>query len=506
MPVLHRTWSVCHHPSPLLSIAALSNSSSPAHEPISSSEKMMRALSENDLRDLSLPPVAHRRKQFARGLNCLSSISLEEEEEGEHRNAVRTTGFTRSNASKKNPANNTSPNTCDLLFLLCETPPLLVSLGQFIEQLEFVPGPSPGSSRRRIKLRKMIALGFEGSANKMGVGVVSLDGSILSNPRHTYITPPGHGFLPRETAHHHLHHILPLVKSALEAAQITPEAIDCLCYTKGPGMGAPLQVAAVAVRVLSQLWNKPIIAVNHCVAHIEMGRVVTGADDPVVLYVSGGNTQVIAYSEGRYRIFGETIDIAVGNCLDRFARVLTLSNDPSPGYNIEQLAKKGEQFIDLPYVVKGMDVSFSGILSYIEATAVEKLKNNECTPADLCYSLQETVFAMLVEITERAMAHCDKKDVLIVGGVGCNERLQEMMRIMCAERGGQLFATDDRYCIDNGAMIAYTGLLAYAHGITTPLEESTFTQRFRTDEVEAIWRMKSMPSTDRDCETIQDVV
>ncbi|TXG53911.1 hypothetical protein EZV62_019167 [Acer yangbiense] len=331
---------------------------------------------------------------------------------------------------------------------------------------------------------------FEGSANKIGVGVVTLDGTILSNPRHTYITPPGQGFLPRETAQHHLQHVLPLIKSALETAGITPDKIDCLCYTKGPGMGAPLQVSAVVVRVLSLLWKKPIVGVNHCVAHIEMGRIVTGADDPVVLYVSGGNTQVIAYSEGRYRIFGETIDIAVGNCLDRFARVLTLSNDPSPGYNIEQLAKKGEKFIDLPYVVKGMDVSFSGILSYIEATAVEKLNNNECTPADLCYSLQETVFAMLVEITERAMAHCDKNDVLIVGGVGCNERLQDMMRTMCSERGGKLFATDDRYCIDNGAMIAYTGLLEFAHGVSTPMEESTFTQRFRTDEVHAIWREK----------------
>ncbi|KAK7397394.1 hypothetical protein VNO78_18565 [Psophocarpus tetragonolobus] len=335
---------------------------------------------------------------------------------------------------------------------------------------------------------KMIGLGLEGSANKIGVGVVGLDGRILSNPRRTYITAPGEGFLPRETAQHHLEHVLPLVKSALESAHVSPEDIDCLCYTKGPGMGAPLQVSAIVVRVLSLLWNKPIVAVNHCVAHIEMGRIVTGALDPVVLYVSGGNTQVIAYSHGRYRIFGETIDIAVGNCLDRFARLLTLSNDPSPGYNIEQLAKQGHNFIDLPYVVKGMDVSFSGILSYIEATALHKLKNNECTPADLCYSLQETVFAMLVEITERAMAHCDTKDVLIVGGVGCNERLQEMMRIMCSERAGRLFATDDRYCVDNGAMIAYTGLLEFAHGSSTPLDDSTFTQRFRTDEVKAIWR------------------
>ncbi|KAL4203010.1 hypothetical protein AMTRI_Chr02g266360 [Amborella trichopoda] len=339
----------------------------------------------------------------------------------------------------------------------------------------------------------MIALGLEGSANKIGIGIATIDGSILANPRHTYITPPGHGFLPRETAHHHLTHLVPLVRDALAQAGLEPNQIECISYTKGPGMGAPLQVCAVGARLLSLLWSKPLVSVNHCVAHIEMGRVVTGAKDPVVLYVSGGNTQVIAYSEGKYRIFGETIDIAVGNCLDRFARVLKLSNDPSPGYNIEQLAKEGSKFLDLPYVVKGMDVSFSGILSYIEATAAEKLQNNECTPADLCFSLQETVFAMLVEITERAMAHCDKKDVLIVGGVGCNERLQEMMRVMCEERGGRLFATDERYCIDNGAMIAYTGLLAYAHGVTTPLEESTFTQRFRTDEVHAIWREETLP-------------
>ncbi|KAE9607708.1 putative N(6)-L-threonylcarbamoyladenine synthase [Lupinus albus] len=155
-------------------------------------------------------------------------------------------------------------------------------------------------------------LGSAGSANKIGVGVVALDGTILSNPHHTYINPP-------------------------KTTQITPKEIDCIYYTKGPGIGSPLQVSAIVVCVLSQLWKKPIVAVNHCVAHTEMGRIVTGADDPVVLYVSDSNIQVIAYSEGRYRIFGEIIDIAVGNCLDRFARVLTLSNDPSPGYNIEQV-------------------------------------------------------------------------------------------------------------------------------------------------------------------------
>ncbi len=125
-------------------------------------------------------------------------------------------------------------------------------------------------------------------------------------------------------------------------------------------------------RTLSQLYEKPLVGVNHCIGHIEMGRVITKASNPTILYVSGGNTQVIAYSHNRYRIFGETIDIAVGNCLDRFARIIELSNDPSPGYNIEQMAKKGKNYIELPYIVKGMDVSFSGILTYIEELVTGK--------------------------------------------------------------------------------------------------------------------------------------
>lgn len=234
---------------------------------------------------------------------------------------------------------------------------------------------------------------------------------------------------------------------------------------------------------------------------IEMGRLITGSTNPVVLYVSGGNTQVIAYSSQRYRIFGETLDIAVGNCLDRFARTLHISNDPAPGYNIEQLAKKGQQLVDLPYTVKGMDCSFSGILAAVDALAATYGLGGEEKPGDgsaqdpdrptredLCFSLQETIFSMLVEITERAMAHVGSKEVLIVGGVGCNERLQEMMGIMARDRGGSVHATDERFCIDNGIMIAQAGMLAYKTGFTTPLKESTCTQRFRTDDVFVKWR------------------
>lgn len=409
--------------------------------------------------------------------------------------------------------------------------------------------------------RKIIALGIEGSANKIGVGIVTNSGEILSNPRKTFITPPGEGFRPKETADHHRREVLGILNKSLQEANLKLEDIDLFCYTKGPGMAQPLSVGALVIRTLAQIYNKPIIGVNHCVGHIEMGRCVTQAQNPTILYVSGGNTQVIAYSEKRYRIFGEAIDIAVGNCLDRFARLINLSNDPAPGYNIEQLAKNGTTYIDIPYTVKGMDVSFSGILSFMddlikqksrknqnkkrkraqssEKIMKEDLENKNIMPEiesniftenqsnekldnlemisdenknrlndieiknqnylheekqlpyskeDLCYSLQETIFAMLVEITERAMAHTNSKEVLLVGGVGCNLRLQEMMGIMVKERGGSVCAMDDRYCIDNGAMIAYAGILQFESGSITKFNETTFTQRFRTDEVEVLWR------------------
>lgn len=192
--------------------------------------------------------------------------------------------------------------------------------------------------------------------------------------RRTYITPTGHGFLvkvhinlnlfnqqPKDTAEHHRKHVVLLVQQALDEAKITLDQVDCICFTKGPGMAAPLMVMAVVARTLSLLFKKPLVGVNHCIGHIEMGRMITNATNPIVLYVSGGNTQVIAYSQQRYRIFGETIDIAIGNCLDRFARLLDVSNDPSPGYNIEQLAKTGTKYVEIPYSVKGMVCGFDSL-------------------------------------------------------------------------------------------------------------------------------------------------
>ncbi|MFQ5621615.1 MAG: KEOPS complex N(6)-L-threonylcarbamoyladenine synthase Kae1, partial [Candidatus Nanoarchaeia archaeon] len=235
---------------------------------------------------------------------------------------------------------------------------------------------------------------------------------------------------------------------------------------------------ATAARILAFKLGKPLVGVNHPIAHIEIGKLTTGAKDPVITYVSGGNSQLLAFTEGRYRIFGEVIDVAIGNTIDQFARQAELGHPGGP--KVEKLAKKGK-WVELPYVVKGMDLSFSGILT----AAVDKLKKEKLE--DVCFSLQETCFAMLTEVTERAMAHTDKNEVLLTGGVAANKRLQEMLEIMCRERDAKFYVVPREYSGDNGVMIGWTGLLAYKSGQRQKPEETRIDRYWRTDDVDVTW-------------------
>jgi glycoprotease/Kae1 family metallohydrolase len=194
---------------------------------------------------------------------------------------------------------------------------------------------------------------------------------------------------------------------------------------------------------------------------------------------------VAAFDSGRYRIFGETLDIALGNCLDVFAREAGLHQEHGVQFGavVEKLALKGKRLASLPYTVKGMDLSLSGLLT----AAVSLLKNRKCRLEDLCYSLQETAFAMVIEVTERALAHTEKKEVLLTGGVAANKRLQQMARAIAREHDASFRAVSSRYAVDNGAMIAWTGALAKVHDQTTPIEESFVKLRWRLDEVEIPW-------------------
>ena len=326
----------------------------------------------------------------------------------------------------------------------------------------------------------MITLGIEGTAHTLGVGIVDSERKVLANVLDMYRPPEG-GLHPREAANHHADVVSPLILKALEEANVSMKEVDVISFSKGPGLGPCLRVAATAARSLSLLLNKPIIGVNHCVAHVEIGRATTGCTDPALLYASGGNTQVIAFANGKYRIFGETLDVGIGNMLDKLGRELGLGYYAGP--TIEKLAKEGDKLLELPYSVKGMDISFSGIM-----TAALSLKKKGYRLEDIAFSIQETCFAMLAEVTERAMAHVGKDEVLLGGGVAQNMRLREMIGEMAKERGAEMFVPDRRLCMDNGAMIAWLGNLMYSSGVRMSIEDTTVEQRFRTDEVEVIWR------------------
>jgi N6-L-threonylcarbamoyladenine synthase/N6-L-threonylcarbamoyladenine synthase/protein kinase Bud32 len=330
----------------------------------------------------------------------------------------------------------------------------------------------------------MICLGIEGTAHSIGIGIVKNQNDqckILSNLIKTYRPKKG-GIHPREAANHHAEHIADLINEAVKTANISFSEINLISFSQGPGLGPCLRTAATAARAISIKLNIPIIGVNHCVAHLEIGRgLIPDCIDPVLLYTSGANTQVIAFAEGKYRVFGETLDIGIGNCLDKFGRSIGLSFPSGP--DIEKHAKKGKQYLELPYSIKGMDIAFSGLLT----TAIQYYNKGKSLE-DICYSIQETTFAALTEVTERAMAHTEKNEVLLGGGVAANMRLRDMVEKMAKERNAQFFVPQKDVCIDNGAMIAWLGIIMDKHDIKMKIEDTMINQRFRTDMVDVKWR------------------
>ena len=251
-----------------------------------------------------------------------------------------------------------------------------------------------------------ICLGIESTADNLGIGIAASNGAILANEISTHVPLEG-GIHPREAARHHSQVIGNVIAQAMHKAGIAPSDIDIIAFSQGPGMGPSLRTGATAARALASYLKIPLVGVNHCVAHIEIGRQATDARDPLALYVSGGNTILTGFESGRYRIFGETLDIAVGNCLDTFSREAGLPYPGGPA--IERLALRGERLISLPYVVKGMDLSFSGLYTAAKYLFQSADYGNNYSLNDIAYSLQETAFGMLTEVTERALAHTEKK-------------------------------------------------------------------------------------------------
>lgn len=328
-----------------------------------------------------------------------------------------------------------------------------------------------------------IVLGIESTAHTFGIGIVKNE-NVLSNVKKTYTTETG-GIIPLEAAKHHRENREKIYAEALEKAGIKEDKIDAIAFSQGPGLAPCLVEGLKFAKELADKLKKPLVPVNHCISHLEIGK-ITKAKDPVMLYCSGANTQIIAYASGKYRIFGETLDIGVGNFIDTFARYAGIGFPGGPV--IQKLAEETHNYIELPYKVKGMDVAFSGILTNLK----QKLESKKYKLNDLAFSLQETAFAMLVETAERALAHTGKKELLLGGGVACNKRLQEMCRIMCGEREEKIkfFVPENSLLVDNGAMIAFLGEIMFKKNIKVPYKDADrldILPRQRTDDVEVRW-------------------
>lgn len=328
----------------------------------------------------------------------------------------------------------------------------------------------------------MISLGIESTAHTFGIGIIDDTGRTLANERSVFTTEEGEGgMIPAEVAEHHTDMFRQVLDNALAKAGIALDDVDIVSYSQSPGIGNCLRIGSMLARTIASTYGKPIVGVNHCIAHLEIGKLLSDTKDPVFLYASGANTQVIAYDCGRYRIFGETLDIGIGNFLDAFARHIGLGFPGGP--KLYELSLKAKNLIELPYVVKGMDVSFGGLLTNLK----QKHDSGKYTKEDLAYSLQETAFSMLVEVSERAMAHCGKNELLLGGGVASSKRLQEMCRMMCEERGAKCYSLPNDVNVDNGLMIAWLGLLEHKAGKRTAVRESDIKPYLRTDQVDVFW-------------------
>ena len=323
-----------------------------------------------------------------------------------------------------------------------------------------------------------LALGIESTAHTFGIGIISFEGKILANESSLFTTQKG-GMIPSDVAEHHKKIKETILKNALKKAKIKSEDIDIISFSQGPGLAPCLLVGMNFAKQLAEKYNIPLIGVNHCIAHLTIGDLICKTNNPVYLYVSGVNTQVIAFSGNKFRIFGETLDVGLGNALDKFARESGLGFPGGP--KIEKLAKKGK-YIELPYVVKGMDTSFAGIITK-DTRLVKQGEKIE----DVCFSLQETLFAMVTEVTERAMAHTNKKELLLIGGVAANKRLCKMLAIMCKERNASFKAVPLEFAGDQGLMIAWQGVLEFKAGKKDNLNSLDILPYQRTDEVIVHW-------------------
>jgi N6-L-threonylcarbamoyladenine synthase len=329
-------------------------------------------------------------------------------------------------------------------------------------------------------VKEKLCLGIESTAHTFSVAIVSRN-RILANERETYIPPVGEGIHPYEAAQHHYRSANKILANAMRKSGIRVQDLDVVAYSAGPGLGPCLRVGAVVARSLAAYYDKPLVAVNHAIGHIELANFFARSRDPVIVLVSGGHTLVSTYLSRRWRIFGETLDITLGQLFDQLGRELGYSSPA--GKQIESLASQGKRYLDMPYTVKGNNVAYSGLLTYAKNLIKKGYKRE-----DVCFSVQETSFAMLTEVTERLLAFSEKNEIVLTGGVAANRRLQDMIRSLSIVHNSSFSVIPKEYSGDCGAQIALVGLMQHESGNLIRIEDSLIRQSWRIDEVDVTWR------------------
>ncbi|MDE1814538.1 MAG: tRNA (adenosine(37)-N6)-threonylcarbamoyltransferase complex transferase subunit TsaD [Thaumarchaeota archaeon] len=327
----------------------------------------------------------------------------------------------------------------------------------------------------------MICLGIESTAHTFSCAIVEKkgkQGKILSDVRKIYRPPAGEGIHPREASRHHAENSPEVLSECLKKANVKIDDIDMISYAAGPGLGPCLRIGAVVARSLSAYYGIPIYPVNHALGHIELGKMLTGAKDPLVLLVSGGHTMILAFLSKKWRVFGETLDITVGQLLDQIGRYAGFASPCGP--KIEELASQSTEYVSLPYVVKGNDVSFSGLLSATKRVIPRGIEA-------ACFSLQETAFSMMGEATERALSFTGKKELLVVGGVAANKRLSNILSSICTRHDCKFFVAPKEYSGDCGSQISWIGLLESSKKSGITIEDTFVKQSWRLDAVEILY-------------------
>ncbi|HAU26567.1 MAG TPA: tRNA (adenosine(37)-N6)-threonylcarbamoyltransferase complex transferase subunit TsaD [Alteromonas australica] len=337
----------------------------------------------------------------------------------------------------------------------------------------------------------MRILGIETSCDETGIAVYDDAQGLLSHELYSQVKLHADygGVVPELASRDHVRKIVPLIEKAMADANTSPQDLDGVAFTQGPGLVGALLVGSSVGRSLAYAWNVPAVGVHHMEGHLLAPMLETQAPGfPfVALLVSGGHSMLVKVEGiGQYELLGESIDDAASEAFDKTAKLLGL--DYPGGPLLAKLADKGEPghykfprpMTDRP----GLDFSFSGLKTFA-ANTIRDSDGSEQSQANIAFAFQEAVIDTLIIKCKRALKQTGMKTLVIAGGVSANTMLREKMTSLMQDMGGEVFYPSLAYCTDNGAMIAYAGMQRLKAGETLPLS-SKAKPRWPLDELTAI--------------------